>query len=123
MQDTATGVHTATTTESSRLLASAATGDQAAWDELVDRYGELVWAVARSHGLDPDEAAEVCQVSWLRLAQRLDAPPGPGGILAWLAATAGRESVRAHRLQGRAVPAAERDATGSGARRPRATSR
>ena len=41
--------HTAVVTlaEPPELLARAATGDQAAWDELVERFGRLVWAVAR----------------------------------------------------------------------------
>jgi DNA-directed RNA polymerase specialized sigma24 family protein len=48
-------------------VARASLGEQAAWDQLVERYGAMVWAVARRHGLGLEDAADVSQVTWLLL--------------------------------------------------------
>jgi RNA polymerase sigma factor (sigma-70 family) len=92
--------------EPSELVRRAGAGDQAAWGELVDRYGGLVWAVARGHGLGPQDAADVSQVVWLRLAQHLGALRQPERLGAWLATTARRESLRVGKARARERPAA-----------------
>jgi DNA-directed RNA polymerase specialized sigma24 family protein len=84
----------------SELLARASVGNQVAWDQLVDRYGGLVWAVARAHGLNPDEATEASHLTWLLLAQHLGSLQQPERLGEWLAATARRESQRLRRLRG-----------------------
>jgi len=45
------------------LLRAAAAGDEAAWNEIVDRFSSLVWATARAHRLSRDDAADVAQTS------------------------------------------------------------
>jgi RNA polymerase sigma factor (sigma-70 family) len=96
--------------ETAELVGRAGTGDRAAWGELVDRYGGLVWAVARGYGLGPQDAADVSQVVWLRLLQHLGALRQPERLGAWLATTARRESLRIGKVRGREVPlAGERD--------------
>jgi RNA polymerase sigma factor (sigma-70 family) len=92
--------------ETSQLVGRAASGDQAAWGELVDRYAALVWAVARRRGLDPQDAADVSQVVWLRLVQRLGTLRQPERLGGWLATTAVRESLRVGKARGREVPVA-----------------
>jgi Sigma-70 region 2 len=82
------------------LVARANTGDQGAWDQLVARYGGLVWAVARAHGLDPADASEVSQVTWLLLTQHLGALRQPKQLGSWLLRTATREAYRMGRLRG-----------------------
>jgi DNA-directed RNA polymerase specialized sigma24 family protein len=82
------------------LVARASAGDQGAWDQLVERYGGLVWAVARAHGLDPADASEVSQVTWLRLTQHLGALRQPKRLGSWLLGTATREADRMRRLRG-----------------------
>jgi DNA-directed RNA polymerase specialized sigma24 family protein len=78
-----------------RLVQAAATGDQRAWDGLVDRFGELVWSTARAWGLNSEQGADVVQVTWLRLAEQLDRTQDNYERLGvWLAATARRESQR-----------------------------
>ena len=52
------------------LLALAASGDQTAWNELVDRFGQMVWSIARSFRLDDATAKDVSQTVWLRLGRR-----------------------------------------------------
>jgi DNA-directed RNA polymerase specialized sigma24 family protein len=86
------------------LVARANSGDQGAWDQLVERYGELVWAVARAHGLRHADASEVNQVTWLLLTQHLSLLPQPDRLGSWLLRTATREADRMGRLRGYEVP-------------------
>jgi DNA-directed RNA polymerase specialized sigma24 family protein len=85
------------------LVARASTGDRVAWDRLVDRYGGLVWAVARAHDLSAQDAADVSQVTWLLLTQHLGSPRQPEELEDWLLRTAAREAYRMHRLRGHEV--------------------
>jgi RNA polymerase sigma factor (sigma-70 family) len=77
-----------------RLVRAAADGNDAAWRELVARYGALVWSVARSHRLSQADAADVVQGTWLKLVQHLGALKNPDAVGAWLATTARRECLR-----------------------------
>jgi DNA-directed RNA polymerase specialized sigma24 family protein len=97
----APGDHPAAAT--SQLVARANLGDRAAWDQLVDRYGGMVWAVARAQGLRPDDAAGVSQVTWLLLTQHLGSLRQPERLGVWLLTTATREAYRMGRLRGRAA--------------------
>ena len=76
------------------LLRQAADGDQAAWHALVQRYGRVVWAVARGHGLNAADAADVSQMTWLRLFQSLGSIRDPERLSGWLSTTAHREALR-----------------------------
>jgi RNA polymerase sigma factor (sigma-70 family) len=78
----------------SALVAAAAGGDEAAWNELVERFAGLVWAVARAHRLSTADAADVSQTTWLRLAEHLGRLRDPERVGAWLATTARHESLR-----------------------------
>jgi DNA-directed RNA polymerase specialized sigma24 family protein len=99
-----TGGHVAASVGTSELVARASAGDQGAWDELVERYGGLVWAVARAHGLGPDDASDVSQVTWLLLTQHLGSLQQPERLGSWLLGTATREAHRMGRLRGCEVP-------------------
>jgi DNA-directed RNA polymerase specialized sigma24 family protein len=70
----------------------------------VERYGAMVWAVARGHGLTLEDAADVSQVTWLLLTQHLGLLRQPERLGAWLYATATHEAFRMCRLRGRRVP-------------------
>jgi RNA polymerase sigma factor (sigma-70 family) len=91
------------------LVGTAAAGDQAAWEELVDRFSSLVWATARAHRLSRDDAADVAQTTWLRLVENLDRIRDPERLGAWLATTARHESLRVIRRGARERPADEVD--------------
>ena len=53
------------------LVARAARDDQGAWNELVERYLPLVWAICVRYQLSRADAEDVCQSVWLRLAEQL----------------------------------------------------
>jgi RNA polymerase sigma factor (sigma-70 family) len=83
------------------LVTAAAAGDRIAWAALVERFGRLVWAVARSHQLEKADAEEVYQMTWLRLTEHIDRLKQPERVAAWLATTARNESLMVIRAGGR----------------------
>jgi RNA polymerase sigma factor (sigma-70 family) len=86
------------------LVRAAAAGHQASWDRLVGRFSGLLWAVARAHRLGQADAADVVQITWLRLVEHLARLKDPGRVGAWLATTARRECLRVLRDAQRCVP-------------------
>src|SRR3954470_12445198 len=95
--------HPPSTSGLTELVHAAADGDQEAWDALVDRFGGLVWAVARGHRLSPADAADVSQTTWLRLVEHLGRIRDPERVGAWLAAPARHEGLRGIRPPGRFI--------------------
>lgn len=83
---------------------AAAEGDAAAWHDLVARYNNLVWSVARSFGLGTADAADVVQTTWLRLVERLHTIRDPERVGSWLATTARRECLQVLRRSSRQLP-------------------
>jgi DNA-directed RNA polymerase specialized sigma24 family protein len=53
------------------LLAAAGRGDQTAWDVIVREFSGLLWSIARGFRLDPIDASDVVQLTWLRLVENL----------------------------------------------------
>lgn len=86
------------------LVRAAAAGDERAWNALVDRFSKLVWAIARNHRLCAEDAADVSQTTWLRLAEHIDRLQDPSKVGAWLATTARHEALRLLRGAGRQIP-------------------
>lgn len=69
------------------LVARCRRGDQAAWDELVDRYQRLIYAIPRRAGLTDEQASDVFQDVFLTLFQRIDEIEQPGRIRSWIVTT------------------------------------
>lgn len=90
-----------------RLVAEAAAGDPAAWDQLVEAFSGLVWSVARGHGLYGAEAADISQTVWLRFVEHLHRIRQPERAGAWLATTARHECLRVLRRRGRTLAMAD----------------
>jgi RNA polymerase sigma factor (sigma-70 family) len=76
------------------LVRRAAAGDQRAWDQLVARYNDLLWSVARGYRLSTADAADAIQTSWLRLLENLDRISDPDRVAAWLVTTTRRECLK-----------------------------
>lgn len=89
------------------LLRAASQGDQAAWHALVDRYSAAILAVTRAHRLDPADAGDVLQTTWLRLLEHRDRIRDPERLGAWLVTTARNECHRIHRRARRLVLAGD----------------
>jgi RNA polymerase sigma factor (sigma-70 family) len=86
------------------LLALSASGDQAAWNELVERFSQMVWSIARSFRLDDATAKDVSQTVWLRLVENLHRIDDPERLPGWLATTCRREALRVKGMRERMVP-------------------
>ena len=78
----------------SQLVRRAALGDRSAWEHLVDQYSRLIWAMTRDFKLPESDAADVVQVTWLRLLEHIDRIEHPDRIGSWLATTARHECLR-----------------------------
>ncbi len=88
------------------LVLAARDGDEHAWRQIVARYIDLVWSIARGHALDHCDAADVTQTTWTRLHEHLPALREPDRLAQWLMTTARRESLRVLRERQRTVPEA-----------------
>jgi DNA-directed RNA polymerase specialized sigma24 family protein len=117
-QERRSGDHVAVSAATSRLVARASAGDQGAWDQLVERYGWMVWTVARAHGLSPADSGVVSQVTWLLLIQHLGSLARPERLGVWLHATATREAFRMRRLRGSAQVSTSQERSWSRASAP-----
>jgi DNA-directed RNA polymerase specialized sigma24 family protein len=80
------------------LVRAARAGHRPAWDELVGRFGPLLWGIARRHGLSPEDSADAVRITWLRCVERVDRDPDR--VAAWLVTTCRRESLAAVRRAG-----------------------
>ena len=86
------------------LVRRAADGDGWAWERLVDQYARLIWAMTWDFKLAENDAADVAQVTWLRLLEHIDRLEHPARVGSWLAATARHECLRNVAARQRIVP-------------------
>jgi RNA polymerase sigma factor (sigma-70 family) len=83
----------------SLLVTRAQTGDQQAWNALVERYAPLVWSICRRYGLGGADAADVGQNVWLALVDQLGNIRDPAALPGWLATSTRRECNRVLRTR------------------------
>ncbi len=83
------------------LVTRAQDGDQGAWDEIVDRYAPLVWAVCRRYQLSRPDTDDVAQTLWLLLVEQLGKLRQPAALPGWIATTTARECLRVLRAASR----------------------
>lgn len=87
--------------DAAALVRAAQAGDKQAWNDLVDRYNRFVWSIARSFRLGNADAADVVQLTWLRLVENLHRITDPERIVSWLGTTARRECLQHLRRTGK----------------------
>jgi RNA polymerase sigma factor (sigma-70 family) len=100
------------------LVLRARSGDQAAWNEIVERYAPLLWSICRTYRLADDEAEDLGQTVWLRLVEHLAVIREPAALPGWLAVTTRRECLtvlRARHSRDNVVAAAEAGAVAQAA--------
>jgi RNA polymerase sigma factor (sigma-70 family) len=100
---TARQVEDAGALDVARLVRQAAEGDRGAWERLVDQYARLIWAITRDFKLVESDAADVAQVTWLRLLENIHKIVHPDRVGSWLAATARNECLRSLAARKRVV--------------------
>ena len=62
------------------LVTRASTGDQQAWDALMERYAPLIWSICGRYRLGRADAEDVGQSVWLRLAGQLEMIRDPAAL-------------------------------------------
>jgi RNA polymerase sigma factor (sigma-70 family) len=76
-----------------RLVEACLAGDQAAWNELVERYQWLVYSIPRRYGLAKADAEDVMQNVFLIIYRKLETLRDYSLLSAWLIRIAQRESI------------------------------
>ncbi len=82
------------------LLKACQRGDQAAWDQLVDHYGRLIYSIPRRYGLSEADADDVFASVWATVFKSLDSLRDDTKLSAWLITTAHRECWRVGKKRG-----------------------
>jgi RNA polymerase sigma factor (sigma-70 family) len=76
------------------LVMRARTGDERAWDALVERYAPLIWSLCCRYRLTATDTGGVAQSVWLGLANQLGKIRDPAALPGWLATTTRQECQR-----------------------------
>jgi RNA polymerase sigma factor (sigma-70 family) len=92
------------------LCTRAAAGDQAVWDDIIERYAPMVWSICTRFRLSHRDLEDVAQNVWLLLVEQLGKLPEPAALAGWLAATTRRECLRVATASGRPEPVKPPDA-------------
>lgn len=79
------------------LISACRRGDEAAWNELVERFQRLIITIPRRAGLDEEQSADIFQEVFLTLFEKLDEIEQPEKIRSWLVTTAKFKTWRAIR--------------------------
>ena len=80
--------------EPQTLIDAALQGDGRSWQELVERYGPLVWSVGRDCGLVHQDREDLAQTVFTILLRQLPHLRDRSAITGWLVVTAKREAWR-----------------------------
>jgi RNA polymerase sigma factor (sigma-70 family) len=83
------------------LVESCLNGDPRAWDELVERYGRLVYSIPRRMGFSATDADDVFQEVFATLLRSLGSVRDRKRLSAWLITTTRRECWRRGRTMAR----------------------
>jgi len=88
------------------LVSACRSGDSEAWDCLIDRYHNLVFAIAVREGLSTEDAADLTQSTFEALLAQLDSLRDDSRIASWLMTVARRQAwrVRSRRNRHADVP-------------------
>ncbi len=85
------------------LIQSCLDGRQGAWDELVDRYGRLVYSIPRRYGFCDADADDVFQNVFTIMYRKLDTVRDHARLASWLIRVTHRQCYRVGKQSGRYV--------------------
>ena len=90
------------------LVAACLAGDQAAWNDLVERFSRYVFAIStQAFRLDADDAEDVFQEVFARIFDRLGTLRDPEALRPWIAQLTRRECIDRIRASTREAPVDE----------------
>ncbi len=87
------------------LVQRCLNGNETAWNELVARYGRLIYSVPRKYGLSEPDACDVMQNVLVIVLKNLRRLRKQDHLSAWLVTIAHHETLRSMRRGGREVTA------------------
>ncbi len=93
----------ATPVDVRELLDRCIAGEEVAWAELLDRYGDLVYSVALRTGASRSDAEEIFQTTVLAIYQGLRTVREPDRLVSWIAGVARRQTLTFFRKRAREV--------------------
>jgi RNA polymerase sigma factor (sigma-70 family) len=91
---------TAAEADDATLVTRCLDGDGRAWTLLVERYGPVVWALARRADLSPDDEAEVFQNTWRVAVEELSKLRERAAFAGWIAQITRHQAMRLRRGYG-----------------------
>ncbi len=94
------------------LVEACVRGDGRAWNELVERYGRLVYSIPRRYGLSAADAEDVYQEVFTIVHRKLGGLRDPSRLSSWLISTTLRECRRLGRRSPKWEPLEEGSHTG-----------
>ncbi len=83
----------------SELIAACMAGDGLAWDALIGRYSNLIYAIPLRFDLSPMVADEIFQQTCVTLLNKLDQLQDKSKLSAWLVTVTRRHCIHAFRQQ------------------------
>jgi RNA polymerase sigma-70 factor, ECF subfamily len=98
------GQAAATAPQDEGLLAQLRAGDEAAFMDLVDRYGRLMLRIALSHVSSRAVAEEVVQEAWLGVVKGLDRFEGRSSLKTWIVRIVANQARTRGERERRSVP-------------------
>src|SRR2546423_5073227 len=98
--------HVAAMPTDAELVSRCRRGDQAAWNELVERFSRYVYAIAvQGFRLSPQDAEDVFQEVFARVYEHLDRLRSDDAVRPWIAQLTRRLCIDKLRAAGREMPA------------------
>jgi RNA polymerase sigma factor (sigma-70 family) len=70
--------------EDAELVGACLSGDEQAWNALVDKYKNLMCAIALRYGAQPADAADIFQAVWIDACAELKRLRKRGSVRSWL---------------------------------------
>jgi len=98
--------------EDKNLAAQAAQGDREAFASLAERYRAYVYTIAYKITLNQEDALDVAQNVFVRVAEKIGAFNGRGPFRSWLATIAAREAINHCRRPSRRETAMDPETVG-----------
>jgi RNA polymerase sigma-70 factor, ECF subfamily len=79
--------------EDHQLATEAAKGDYQAFRVLFERYRKTVYSLAYRVVLNPEDALDITQTVWMKVAEKIEQFDGHGTFRSWLATVATRQAL------------------------------
>jgi len=91
------------------LVPECLSGNQAAWEAIVEKYKRLVYSIPFKYGLPPEDAADVFQTVWSELYRDLSRVQHPAALRGWLVTATARRCLLQKKQRQRAMQASTVD--------------